>query len=184
MLVKSISLPINEREIRKLRAGQSVLLNGVLLTARDASHKRITETLARGERLSFNIKGQTIYYMGPTPAKHGRVIGSAGPTTSCRMDSYTGALLDAGLKCIIGKGKRSSDTRRQLIKHKAVYLAAVGGAGALIAQTIKKARPLAYQELGTEAVFEIEVENFPAVVINDIYGGDLYQEGRAKFKIE
>jgi fumarate hydratase subunit beta len=100
------------------------------------------------------------------------------------MDSYTGALLDAGLKCIIGKGKRSSDTRRQLIKHKAVYLAAVGGAGALIAQTIKKARPLAYQELGTEAVFEIEVENFPAVVINDIYGGDLYQEGRAKFKIE
>lgn len=179
---KHINLPLKEQDIEQLHTGQRVLLNGLLLTARDASHKKIVESLARGERLPFNLKGQTIYYMGPTPAKPGDVIGSAGPTTSLRMDSYTNTLLEQGLKCMIGKGKRSDDIRQKMLKHKAVYLAAVGGAGALIAQTIKSARPIAYQELGAEAVYEIKVENFPAVVINDIYGHDLYKEGKAKFK--
>lgn len=182
MRIKHISLPIKEKDIEQLRSGQRVLLNGLLLTARDASHKKIVESLAHGERLPFNLKGQTVYYMGPTPARPGDIIGSAGPTTSSRMDSYTAALLEQGLKCMIGKGKRSDNIRQEMLKHRAVYLAAVGGAGAFIARTIKSARPVAYPELAAEAVYEIKVENFPAVVVNDVYGHDLYEEGKARFK--
>jgi fumarate hydratase subunit beta len=141
----------------------------------------MVEALEKGEPLPFDIKGQTIYYMGPSPAPPGRVIGAAGPTTSARMDIYTPRLLAAGLKGMIGKGARSQEVREALKKHKAVYMAAVGGAGALISKTIVKAEIIAYPELGPEATLKIEVKDFPATVINDIYGGDLYVEGREKY---
>jgi fumarate hydratase subunit beta len=143
----------------------------------------MTEALDRGEPLPFDIRGQTIYYMGPTPAKPGKVIGSAGPTTSGRMDPYTPRLLEAGLKGMTGKGMRSRPVKDAIVKYKAVYLAAIGGAGALISRSIKQAEVIAYDDLGAEALRKIEVEDFPAVVINDIYGGDLYEEGKAAYRI-
>ena len=180
---KLINLPLSERDIADLKAGDNVVLNGMLYVARDAAHKRIVEALEKGQKPPFAIKGQTIYYMGPTPAKPGHVIGSAGPTSSYRMDIYTLPLLEAGLKGMIGKGQRAQPVLDAMKKYKAVYFAAIGGAGALISKSIKKTEIIAYEELGAEAVLRLEVANFPVTVINDIYGGDLYREGKAKYKI-
>ena len=182
MKIKRITLPVSARDIRSLRCGDSVLLTGSLLTARDASHKRMADALARGVELPFDLDGQTIYYTGPTPARPGHIAGSAGPTTGSRMDRYTPSLLEKGLKCMIGKGRRSSEVRKKMLKHGAVYLAATGGAGVLLSRSIRRIDPVAYHELGTEAVFRLEVEDFPAVVINDIHGGDLYESGKAAYR--
>ena len=182
-MTKNVKLPLTLKTLESLKAGDNVLLSGALYVARDAAHRRMIETLDRGEPLPFDIKDQTLYYMGPSPAPPGRVIGSAGPTTSTRMDSYTPRLLAAGLKGMIGKGVRSPDVKEALKKHKAVYLAAVGGAGALISKTIIKSEVVAYPDLGPEAVLNLEVKDFPAVVINDIYGGDLYVEGKKKYSV-
>jgi fumarate hydratase subunit beta len=182
MKIKRITLPVSGKTIRSLRCGDSVLITGSMLTARDASHKRMAETLAAGADLPFELEGQTIYYTGPAPARPGHVTGSAGPTTGSRMDKYTPILLEQGLKCMIGKGRRSAQVREEMLKHRAVYLAAVGGAGVLLSRSIKKMEPVAYPELGTEAVFRLEVEDLPAVVINDIYGGDLYDTGKAAYR--
>lgn len=180
-MTKIISLPLTDNTIESLKAGDSLLISGVLYVARDAAHKRMVEALDKGEPLPFDIKGQTIYYMGPSPAPPGKVTGSAGPTTSSRMDVYTPRFLAAGLKGMIGKGVRSKDVKDALKKYKAVYLAAVGGAGALLSKTIIKSEVIAYPELGPEAILRIEVKDFPATVINDIYGGDLYVEGKKKY---
>lgn len=168
--------------IEKLEAGERVSLTGVIYTARDAAHKLLIQALDKGEKLPFDIVGQTLYYMGPSPAKPGEVIGSAGPTTSGRMDAYTPRLLAAGIRAMIGKGSRSPEVKEAIKKHKAVYLAAVGGAGASISETIKKAEVVAYEDLGPEAIRRLEVADFPAIVVNDIYGGDLYEEGKAKYR--
>jgi len=183
-MAKKVTLPLTDDAVKVLKAGDNVLLTGVMYVARDAAHKRMIEALDRNEPLPFDIKGQTIYYMGPSPSRPGRVIGSAGPTTSGRMDVYTPRLIEEGLRGMIGKGMRSLDVKGAVKKHGAVYLAAIGGAGALISKSIKKSEVIAYEELGAEAVRRLEVEDFPATVINDIYGGDLYQEGRAKYRID
>jgi fumarate hydratase subunit beta len=180
---KNISLPLTEEIIAGLKTGDKVLLSGTLYVARDAAHSRMFEALERGEPLPFDIKSQTIYYMGPSPAPPGRAIGAAGPTTSARMDPYTPRLLAEGLKGNIGKGARSEEVREALRKHKAVYFAAVGGAGALLSKTIVKSEVIAYEDLGPEAVLRIEVKGFPATVVNDIYGGDLYEEGKKKYGV-
>ncbi len=184
MKEKKIKLPLQEEEIKDLKRGDRLLLSGTLYTARDAAHKRLLEALDRGEELPFRIKDQVIYYVGPTPPPPGKVIGSAGPTTSSRMDSLTLPLLERGLKGMIGKGGRSEEVKRALQKHGALYLAAVGGAGAFLSKKIKSARVVAYEDLGPEAIYQLEVEDFPVVVINDIHGGDLYEEGRARYARE
>jgi fumarate hydratase subunit beta len=181
-MVKKVALPLTGETLEELKAGDNVLLTGVMYVARDAAHKRMVEALDQGKPLPFDIKGQTIYYMGPSPARSGRVIGSAGPTTSGRMDVYTPRLIAEGLKGMVGKGMRSSAVKDAMKKYKAVYLAAIGGVGALISRSIKKSEVIAYEEFGAEAVRRIEVEDFPVTVINDIYGGDLYQEGKAKYR--
>ena len=181
-MVKKISLPLSDEVIKGLKAGDNVLLTGMMYVARDVAHKRLVESLDRGEPLPFDIKGQTIYYMGPTPAKPDQVIGSAGPTTSGRMDVYSPRLMAVGLKGMIGKGMRSPAVKAAIRQYGAVYMGAIGGTGALISKTIKKSEVVAYAELGAEAVLRIEVEDFPATVINDIYGGDLYEEGQAKYR--
>ncbi len=174
---------MNDRTNTDLKAGESVLLSGTLYTARDAAHKRMVDALERGEKLPFDIKGQTLYYTGPSPAPPGRVIGSAGPTTSSRMDEFTPRLLAAGLKGMIGKGPRSPEVREAIKKYRAVYFAAVGGAGALLSKAIVSAEVVAYEDLGPEAVLRLEVKDFPATVINDISGRDLYEEGRQEFRV-
>jgi fumarate hydratase subunit beta len=179
-----IKLPLTDKVIASLRTGDSLLLSGVLYTARDAAHKRMVEALERGESLPFDIRGQTLYYVGPSPAPPGRAIGAAGPTTSSRMDVYTPPLLAAGLKAIIGKGGRSAAVKDAMRKYGAVYLAAVGGAGAVISRAVVRAEVIAYEELGPEAVLRLEVRDFPVTVINDIYGGDLYVEGKARFRLD
>lgn len=179
-----IALPLTDEVVTSLRVGDKVLLTGVIYAARDAAHKRMVETLDRGGQLPFDISGQTIYYMGPTPAKPGQPTGSAGPTTSGRMDVYAPRLMAEGLKGMIGKGVRSQAVKDAIIKHRAIYLAAIGGAGALISKTIKKSEVIAYEELGTEAIRRLVVADFPATVANDIYGGDLYQEGKARYRID
>ncbi len=181
-MAKKIELPLTDETLKDLKAGDNILLTGVMYVARDAAHKRMIEALDQGKPLPFDIKGQTVYYMGPSPARPGQVIGSAGPTTSGRMDSYSPRLIAAGLKGMVGKGMRSPAVKEAMKKYKAVYLAAIGGAGALISKSIKKSEVIAYGELGAEAVLRMEVEDFPAIVINDIYGGDLYEEGKAKYK--
>jgi fumarate hydratase subunit beta len=181
---KKITLPLTDEVLQDLKAGDNLLLTGVIYVARDAAHKRIVEALDQGKPLPFDIKGATIYYMGPTPARPGRIIGSAGPTTSGRMDAYVPRLIAEGLKGMIGKGSRSPAVKDAIVKHKAVYLGAIGGAGALISQCITKAEVIAYAELGTEAIRRLEVADFPVTVINDIYGGDLYQQGKAKYQYQ
>lgn len=181
-MVKKISLPLTEETIAGLRAGDKVLLSGVLYVARDAAHRRMVEALERGESLPFDIRGQTLYYMGPSPAKPGKVIGSAGPTTGSRMDGYTPRLLAGGLKAMIGKGVRSQEVKDAMKNYKAVYLAAIGGAGALISGSIVKSETIAYEDLGPESVLRLEVKDFPVTVINDIHGNDLYVEGKAKYR--
>ena len=165
-----------------LRAGDNVLVSGTIFAARDAAHRRMVETLHRGQPLPLELRGQIIYYMGPTPARPGRPIGAAGPTTAGRMDPYTPELLDLGLKGMIGKGRRGPAVREAMMRHKAVYLAAVGGAGALLARHILAAEVAAYDDLGPEAILRLTVDGFPAVVINDIYGSDAYETGQALFR--
>lgn len=177
-----IQLPLKDADLERLHAGDHVLLSGVIYTGRDAAHRRMIAALEKGEALPFDVRGQVIYYVGPTPARPGRVIGSAGPTTSMRLDPYTPALLEAGLKGIIGKGGRGPAVREALKKHKAVYFAAVGGIGALLSQRIKKVDIVAYEDLGTEAVRRMEVEDFPAVVVDDVHGNDLLEMGKAKYR--
>ncbi|MBM2831661.1 MAG: hydro-lyase, Fe-S type, tartrate/fumarate subfamily, beta subunit [Dehalococcoidia bacterium] len=177
-----ITSPLDDRVVKSLRAGDQVRITGVLYTARDAAHKRLVDGLKKGESPPFDLTGQTIYYVGPTPARPGRVIGSAGPTTSGRMDSYTPLLLAHGVKGMIGKGQRSESVKEAIGKYKAIYFAAVGGAGALISRSIKKSEVIAYADLGAEAIHRLEVEEFPAIVINDTEGGDLYEEGKAKYR--
>ncbi len=181
---KKVMLPLTDETLAELKAGDNVLLTGVMYAARDAAHKRMILALEQGKPLPFDIKGQTIYFMGPSPARPGQPIGSAGPTTSGRMDSYSPRLIAEGLKGMIGKGMRSQDVKDAMKKYKAVYLAAIGGAGALISKSIKKSEVIAYEELGVEAIRRLEVEDFPGIVVNDIYGGDLYQEGRARYRVD
>ncbi|MFQ5826501.1 MAG: Fe-S-containing hydro-lyase [Dehalococcoidia bacterium] len=180
--MRKITTPLSDEVIASLRAGDQVLISGTLYTARDAAHKRLIEALERGQELPFDLQGQTLYYVGPTPAPPGRVIGSAGPTTSGRMDGFTPRLLAAGLKGMIGKGSRSPEVREAIKRHRAIYLAAIGGAGALIAGSIKRVEMVAYEDLGTEAIRRLTVEDLPAIVVNDIYGGDLYEEGKARYR--
>ncbi|MBI2853254.1 MAG: Fe-S-containing hydro-lyase [Chloroflexi bacterium] len=180
----AIRSPLDDETISRLKSGDWVLITGIIYVARDAAHMKMIEALDRNEPLPFDVRGQTIYYMGPAPAKPGQPIGSAGPTTSGRMDSFTPRLLVEGLKVMIGKGKRTQVVKDAMIKHRAVYLAAVGGAGALISRSIRKSEIIAYADLGPGAVLRLEVEDFPAIVVNDIYGGDLYQEGQAKYRME
>ena len=183
-MVKKVTLPLTDETLKDLKAGDNILLTGVMYVGRDAAHKRMVEALDQGKPLPFDIRGQTIYFMGPSPAKPGQPIGSAGPTTSGRMDAYSPRLIAEGLKGMIGKGMRSQAVKDAIKKYKAVYLAAIGGAGALISKSIKKAEVIAYEDLGAEAIRCLEVEDFPVTVVNDIYGGDLYQEGKTKYKID
>ena len=176
--------PLTDEVLSKLRAGDRVLISGTIYTGRDMAHKYMVDGHQKGEQLPFDLKGQVLYYTGPTPAPPGRPIGAAGPTTSYRMDKYAPYLLDLGLKCMIGKGPRGQEVKDAIRKNKAVYFAAIGGAGALISQSITKAEVIAYPELGTEAVMRLEVENFPAIVVNDVVGGDLYEKGVAEYRDE
>lgn len=179
-----IKTPVTDEVIEKLRAGDSVFITGYLFTGRDSAHKKLIDLLNDGKELPIDVQGQFIYYVGPTPARPGKPIGSAGPTTSYRMDSYAPTLYKLGLKGTIGKGLRNTEVKNSLKEYKAVYLAAVGGAGALISQSIIEAEIIAYPELGPEAIRRLKVENFPCIVINDMYGGDLYDEGKQKYKLK
>ncbi len=177
-----LKTPISNSTIEKLKAGDKVRISGVLYTARDAAHKRLIEMVEAGNNLPFDVKGQLLYYVGPAPAKPGYEIGPAGPTTSYRMDTYTPTFIKMGLKGTIGKGGRSEEVIEAMKEYKAVYLAAVGGAAALIAKRIKKVRIIAFEDLGPEAIRELKVENFPAIVVNDTKGNDLYKTGSDKYK--
>lgn len=170
-----INAPFGEEVTSKLKAGDYVYISGTIYTARDAAHKRMAEALSRGEELPFDIKDQVIYYMGPAPAREGQVIGSAGPTTASRMDKYAPELLDLGLKGMIGKGKRSKAVLDGVVRNKAVYLAAVGGAGALLSKCITSAEVIAYEDLGTEAIRKLTVKDFPVIVVVDCDGHNLYE---------
>lgn len=172
-----LTTPITDDDVQKLRIGQKVLLNGIIYTGRDAAHKKLVDLLENGQELPVDLKGQIIYYVGPSPAKPDQVIGSAGPTTSGRMDAYAPKLIALGLKGMVGKGKRSPEVIKAMKNHKAVYFAAVGGAAALISKCIKKCEVVAYPELGPEAIHCLEVEDLPVIVVNDTLGGDLYAEG-------
>ena len=183
-MAKKITLPLTDEILKDLKTGDNLLLTGVIYVARDAAHKRMVEALDQGKPLPFDVKGATIFYMGPTPARPGRAIGAAGPTTSGRMDAYAPRLMAEGLKGMIGKGLRSQAVKNAIVKHKAVYLGGIGGAGALMSKSIKKAEVIAYEDLGAEALRRLEVKDFPVTVVNDIYGGDLYEEGKAKYRVK
>lgn len=172
---KHIEAPIKREVARTLRAGEYIYLTGTIYTARDAAHKRMEEALSAGEELPVDVRGQAIYYMGPSPAREGRPIGSAGPTTASRMDRYTPRLLDLGLGAMIGKGKRSKEVLEAIVRNESVYLAAVGGAGALLSKCIKESEVVAYDDLGTEAIRKLTVENFPVIVVADCAGNNLYE---------
>ena len=180
---KRINLPLTEEMLGDLRAGDSLLLNGVIYVARDSAHKRMVETLDEGKPLPIEIAGQTVYFMGPSPARPGRPIGAAGPTTSGRMDAYSPRLMAEGLKGMIGKGPRSKEVKDAMVRYKAIYMGAIGGAGAIISKSILKSEVVAYDELGAEALRRLEVKDFPVTVINDIYGGDLYADGKSKYRL-
>lgn len=177
-----ITPPLTDHVIERLKAGDRVLITGVIYTGRDMAHKYMVEGHKKGDPLPFDLRGQILYYTGPTPASPGRPIGSAGPTTSYRMDLYAPYLLDLGLKGMIGKGPRGQEVKDSIKKNKAVYFAAIGGAGALISKAIRKAEVIAYPELGTEAVMRLEVEEFPVVVVNDVHGEDLYRIGVEQYR--
>ena len=179
-----LATPLTEDVIEKLRAGDKVSISGVIYVGRDAAHKRLVAALDAGDPLPFDPQGQIIYYMGPAPAKPGDPIGSAGPTTSYRMDPYAPRMMEVGLKGMIGKGNRSAPVREAMRQYKALYFSAIGGAGALIAKSIKAAEVIAYEDLGAEALRRLEVEDFPAIVVNDIYGGDAYEDGLKQFNRE
>jgi fumarate hydratase subunit beta len=182
-MTKIINTPLMPEAINDLKAGDRVLLNGIIYTGRDAAHKRLAELIEKGQELPMNINNQVIYYVGPCPAKPGQVIGSAGPTTSGRMDAYAPLLMDHGLKGMIGKGLRSQTVVDSIIKNNAIYFAAIGGAGALLAEAIKEAEVIAFPDLGAEAIYRLRVENFPVTVIIDSKGNDLYKSGKEKYKI-
>ena len=173
--------PLTDFDIEKLKSGARVFITGDIYTGRDAAHKRLVDLLDAGKDLPFDVRGQIIYFVGPTPAPPGRAVGSAGPTTSYRMDAYSPRLIAKGLKGMIGKGSRSADVIEAMKKHKCVYFAAIGGAGALIAQCIKKAEIIAYEDLGPEAIRRMGVEKLPVFVVNDMYGNDLYQAGLKQY---
>ena len=179
-----LTTPLTDEAIARLHAGDKVTITGVIYVGRDAAHKRLVAALDAGQPLPFDPQGQIIYYMGPSPARPGRPIGAAGPTTSGRMDPYAPRLMEVGLKGMIGKGNRAKPVRDAMIKHKAVYFGAIGGAGALIARSIKSAEVIAYDDLGAEALRRLEVEDFPAIVIDDIYGGDAYEDGVKQYSRE
>jgi fumarate hydratase subunit beta len=177
-----IKAPLLESDVKRLKAGDRVLVSGVVYTARDAAHKRLVEALEAGQKLPFDLEGQIVYYVGPCPAKPGQALGSCGPTTSGRMDPYTPTLIARGLRGMIGKGSRGPAVVEAMRKHGAVYLAAIGGAGALAAKTVRKAEMVAYEDLGPEAIRRLEVEDFPAVVCIDAQGNDLYEVGQARYR--
>ena len=177
-----INTPLTKEKLNNLHAGDYVYITGTIYTARDAAHKRMYEAFLKGEGLPFDIRDQIIYYMGPSPARAGRPIGSAGPTTASRMDKYTPLLLDQGMTGMIGKGKRSQEVKDFMKKNGAVYFAAVGGAGAILSQRIKSSRVIAYEDLGTEAIRKLEVENFPVIVVIDPEGRDLYEESLKEWR--
>ena len=183
-MINNITSPIDAETIEKLTVGTKILISGVIFAARDAAHRELIQALDKGDRLPFELKGQTLYYMGPSPARPDHIIGSAGPTTSGRMDIYTPRLIAAGLRAMIGKGSRSPEVKEAIKKYKAVYLATIGGAGALLAKSIKQIEVVAYEDLGTEAILRLNVDNFPAIVANDIYGNDLFEQGKARYKGE
>jgi fumarate hydratase subunit beta len=178
---KRVQLPLTDELVETLHIGDELLLSGEMYVGRDAAHKRLVEALDAGKPLPVDLKGQVIYFMGPTPARPGREIGPAGPTSSYRMDAYSPRLIAEGLKGMIGKGMRSKEVKEAMRKYRAVYLGAIGGAGALISGCIRKVDIVAYEDLGTEALRRIRVEDFPVTVVNDIHGGDLYEEGRAQY---
>lgn len=182
-MVRKISTPLTDEVVLSLKSGDEVLISGVIYTARDAAHKRLFEIISRGEKLPIDLGGQVIYYVGPCPPKPGQVIGSAGPTTSGRMDPYTPTLIERGLKGMIGKGLRKLEVIEAMKKYKAVYFLAVGGLGALLAKCVKKAEVVAFPDLGPEAIYRLEVEDFPVIVGIDAYGNDLYVEGVKKYKV-
>lgn len=177
----SVTLPMTKEIAVSLRAGDSVLLSGIIYTARDAAHQRLHSMMQSGEPLPFDLDGASIYYVGPSPAQPGMAVGSAGPTTSSRCDKFTPDMLDAGLRVMLGKGKRSQAVKDAVVRNGAVYLAATGGAGAMLARCVKDAEMVAFPELGTEAVRKLTVENFPAVVILDTHGGDYYETARQSY---
>jgi len=179
---RTIVPPLTDEVVESLHAGDRLLITGTIYTGRDAAHKRLVELVDKGEPLPVDLRGQIIFFVGPTPPRPGDVIGSAGPTTSGRMDAYSPKLLDLGLKAMIGKGLRNEAVREALKRNKALYLGATGGAGALLSQRITAAKVVAYEDLGPEAIRELMVKDFPVVVINDMYGGDLYAEGRKKYE--
>jgi len=177
-----LTTPLDDESLKGLRMGDRVRITGLLYTARDAAHKRMWETIRHNEALPFDPAGQVVFYVGPTPPPPGRPFGSAGPTTSGRMDSYTPMLIERGLKGMIGKGRRSQDVRAAALKYGCVYFGAVEGTAALLSECVRTAEIIAYPDLGTEAIHRITVEDFPAIVVNDLYGGDLYEDGRKRFR--
>ncbi len=179
--MKRISAPLTNSSVEDLKAGDEVAITGIIYTARDAAHKRLVELISKGEKLPIDIEGQIIYYAGPTPTRPGEVIGSAGPTTSYRMDPYAPLLIEHGLKGMIGKGQRTEPVLAAMKKFRAVYFAAVGGAGALISRAVTSSKIVAYEDLGPEAIRELEVADFPVIVAQDCHGGDLFVEGAKKY---
>jgi fumarate hydratase subunit beta len=177
-----LTTPLSDEDVEKLNAGDQVLLSGALLTGRDAAHKRLCDLLDKGEELPIDVRGQVIYFVGPSPAKPGKPIGSAGPTTSYRMDPYSPRLIERGLKGMVGKGSRGQEVIDAMVKHKCVYFAATGGAAAYLAKTVSSAEIIAYEDLGPEAIRKLMVEDFPMVVVNDCHGRDLYKEGRKQYE--
>ena len=182
MKEKHIRLPLNEETILSLKAGDTVFLSGTMITGRDEAHKRLFDCLSRGETCPIELKGEVIYYVGPAPAKPGHAVGSAGPTSSYRMDAYAPALLDYGLKGMIGKGDRSPEVSDAIIRNKAIYFVAIGGLGATISKSILKSETLCYEDLGTEAIQRFWVKDFPAIVVIDAFGNNLYHQEQAKYK--
>ena len=178
---RKMNVPLTNEEIKSLHAGDYVYLSGIIYTARDAAHKRMQEALDAGQNLPIDLKDNIIYYMGPSPAREGRAIGSAGPTTASRMDKYTPTLLELGLKGMIGKGKRTEDVRQAIVQNGAVYFAAVGGAGALLSKSILSSKVIAYDDLGTEAIRELRVKDFPVIVVIDTEGNNLYETAVTEF---
>jgi fumarate hydratase subunit beta len=182
--IKDVKTPLSDADVESLRAGDRVRISGVIYTARDAAHGRLFPLIEKGEKLPIDVKGAIIYYTGPSPARPGDVVGSIGPTTASRMDKFTPALLGLGLKGTIGKGYRGEHVKNALKEHKAVYFGSIGGAGAVLSQYVKKLETVAYEDLGTEAIRRLEVDGFPAIVLNDCHGGDLYEDGQKHYARE
>jgi fumarate hydratase subunit beta len=181
---KKVTTPLTDDKIKDLQVGDRVSITGVIYTARDAAHKRLVQMHKDGEKLPFDMKGQIIYYVGPCPAKPGHALGPCGPTTSFRMDAYTPAVLELGLKGMIGKGQRAKDVKDSMVKNKAVYFASIGGAAAVIARSVKTAEVVGFEDFGPEAIYKLEVEDFPCIVVTDAQGADLYDIGVQQYRID